>query len=149
MRKIIEGNVILRRLHLNELFDLSDVEVTGDFTFVSNNLTNLIGSPKSIGGSFSCFNNNLTSLIGATQTIGNDFDCSYNNLTNLIGAPETVKGCFHCEGNNLTSLEGIPKSIGYGMGFFKNFYISKQLKDRFPEEYIRSLSKIRGSVSYW
>ena len=149
MRKIIEGNVDLRKLHLTELFDLSDVEVTGEFNCSHNNLTNLVGSPKSIGGSFSCLYNNLTSLIGATQTIGYDFNCSYNNLTNLIGAPKTVKGCFHCEGNNLTSLEGIPKRIGYGTGFFKNFYISKQLKDRFPEEYIRSLSKIRGSVLYW
>ena len=101
MRKIIEQIVNLDDLLLNELFDLSDVEITN-------------------GG----------------------FSCAHNNLTSLKGAPLKCKSIVRASYNNLTSLEGIPKIIG------GSFYIDKALKDKFPEEYIRSLSKIRGNVFY-
>ena len=142
MRKIINGNVILRSLHLNELFDLSDVEVTDDFDCVKNNLTNLEGSPHTVGKSFYCYHNDLTNLKGAPQTVGGNFDCFNNNLTSLKGAPHTVGGNFDCSGNNLTSLEGIPKTVD------GNFFIDEVLEDKFPEEYIRSLCKIKGKVVY-
>ena len=121
MRKIIEGNVDLSYLYLIELFDLSDVEVMGYFY---------------------CASNNLTSLAGAPHTVGGGFDCSDNNLTNLKGAPHTVGGYFGCMNTNLTSLEGIPKTVGI------HFYIDKALKNKFPEEYIRSLCKIKGELVY-
>ena len=121
MRKIIEGNVYLHNLYLTELFDLSDVEVSGDFY---------------------CMHNDLDSLEGGPQIVGGDFYFSYNNLTSLRGAPQHVGGSFNCERNPLTSLEGIPKIIG------GSFYIDEVLKDRFPEEYIRSLCKIKGKVVY-
>ena len=70
------------------------------------------------------------------------FYCSINNLTNLAGAPHTVGGNFDCSYNNLTSLRGIPKTVGV------DFFISKTLKDKFPEEYIRSLCEIEGEVIY-
>ena len=75
MRKIIDGDVRIDNLCLTELFDLSDVEVTGVF---------------------SCRNNTLTSLIGSPHTVGQDFWCENNELTNLIGAPHTVIGFFDC-----------------------------------------------------
>jgi hypothetical protein len=100
MRKIIEDNVDLSKLHLTKLLDLSDVEVTGDFY------------------------------------------CDFNNLTSLVGSPHTVRGSFYCGNNNLTSLEGIPKTID------RNFFIDEILEDRFPEKYIRSLSRIKGIVVY-
>ena len=121
MRKIIEGSVSLRSLHLNELFDLSDVEVAG---------------------SFNCSNNNLTSLVGSPHTVSGNFNCSDNNLTSLVGSPHTVSGNFDCSGNNLTNIEDIPKTVGI------NFYIDKELIDKFPKEYIRSLCKIKGNVVY-
>ena len=121
MRKIIEGSVSLRSLHLNELFDLSDVEVAG---------------------SFNCSNNNLTSLVGSPHTVSGNFNCSDNNLTSLEGSPHTVSGNFDCSGNNLTNIEDIPKTVGI------NFYIDKELIDKFPKEYIRSLCKIKGNVVY-
>jgi len=183
MKKIIEflrgvGGIDLQGLHLNELPDLSDVEVNCYFHCGFNNLTNLVGAPKSVGsefwclrnnltslsggpatvlGDYNCRNNNLTSLEGAPKIIPLTFNCAVNNLTSLIGAPETVGNSFHCAYNDLTSLEGIPKYIGYGdyFGDLKyladhqsNFSISKELKDRFPEEYIRSLSDIKGKVIY-
>ena len=121
MRKVIEGNVYLSNLHLTELFDLSDVEVTRSFSCSNNNLTNLKGAPHTVGGSFACTNNNLTSL---------------------EGAPHTVGGYFGCMNTNLTSLEGIPKTVG------SHFYIDKALEDKFPEEYIRSLCKIKYELVY-
>ena len=70
------------------------------------------------------------------------FYCAINNLTSLAGAPHTVVGDFDCSYNNLTSLRGIPKTVGV------DFFISKTLKDKFPEEYIRSLCEIEGEVIY-
>ena len=74
---------------------------------------------------------------------GGDFFCEFNQLTNLIGAPHTVGGFFDCRHNPLTSLKGIPKTIE------GSFYISEDLKEKFPEEYIRSLSNIEMRVLYW
>ena len=121
MRKIIKGDIDLKNLYLTELFDLSDVEVTGRFNCMGNNLTNLKGSPHTVNG---------------------DFDCYNNNLTSLEGAPHTVNGSFYCDQNNLTSLDGIPKIIG------EDFWISKNLKNIFPEKYIRTLSVITGAIHY-
>tara|TARA_R110000868_G_C10647706_1_gene744680 strand:- start:42 stop:440 length:399 start_codon:yes stop_codon:yes gene_type:complete len=131
MRKIIKGDVNLGDLHLTELFDLSDVEVTGTFRCNNNFLTNLTGSP---------------------HTTSNSFSCDGNKLINLIGAPKTVGGFFSCVGNNLTSLKGIPERIGYETSkliFSSHFYLSANLKDIFSEKYIRSLSDIKGRVVYW
>ena len=166
MRKIIRGNINLQSLHLYELFDLSDVEVRGYFDCTHNHLINLKGSPHTVGkefrcnnsdltsleggphtvgGSFYCYENSLTSLKGAPQTLGEygRFTCNNNKLTNLIGAPQIVGGAFYCHRNNLTSLKGIPKTIE------GSFYISEDLKEKFPEEYIRSLSNIEMRVLYW
>ena len=121
MRKIIASSVNLDNLHLTELFDLSDVEVSGDFSCIYNNLTSLKGAPEIINGSFNCCNNNLSSFEGSPHTVGRDFIC-YDNP--------------------LTSLDGIPTSIGGG------FYISYRFKDEFLEEYINSLSKIKRGVFY-
>ena len=148
MRKIIRGNINLQSLHLYELFDLSDVEVRGYFDCTHNHLINLKGSPHTVGKEFRCNNSDLTSLEGGPHTVGGSFYCYENSLTSLKGAPHTVGGRFDCMHNHLTSLEGIPKSIGYGTGFFKDFKISEKLKDKFPEEYIRSLCEIKGEVIY-
>ena len=109
MGKIIEDNVSLQKLLLVTLFDLSDVEVTGDFDCSNNYLTNLEGSPHTVGGKFNCNKNNLTSLKGGPRIVNGDFDCYNNNLTSLEGAPHTVNGSFYCEINPFTSLTGIPK----------------------------------------
>jgi len=142
MRKIINGGVDLSAFHLTELLDISDVVVDGYFHCTDNYLTSLKGCPISVIGSLYCCHNNLTSLEGAPQTVGLFFNCYDNNLTSLKGAPQTVGDTFDCRENPLTSLEGIPTSIG------SHFFIDKSLKDKFPEEYIRSLSKIKGLVLF-
>jgi len=121
MGKIIEGDVDLGKLYLTELFDLSDVEVTGYFN---------------------CSENNLTSLEGSPHTVGTWFNCDGNNLTSLEGSPHTVGGDFDCDRNPLRSLKGIPEYIG------GNFYIDILLKQNFTEDYIRNLSNIQGNVRY-
>ena len=65
MKKIIVyyNGVDLDNLHLTELFDLSDVEITD--------------------GGFSCSNNYLTSLKGAPFKCKQSVVASRNNLTNL------------------------------------------------------------------
>jgi len=143
MKKIIYDDVNLKTLHLTELFDLSNVEVTGDFDCCNNYLTNLIGSPHTVGGKFFCNKNKLTSLKGGPHTVGGNYDCWHNNLTSLEGAPNTVGGDFYCEFNPFISLEGIPKII------VGSFYILRNLKEKFPEEYIRSLSKIERNIVYY
>ena len=90
-----------------------------------------------------CHLNQLTSLVGAPKTVGDGFYCCDNHLTSLVGAPETVNGRFDCSNNHLTSLAGIPRTIS------ENFHISEYLKDKFSEKYIRSLSKIAGKVVYY
>ena len=144
MRKIIAGSVELENLHLTNLFvfDLSDVEVKGDFGCNKNNLTNLEGSPHIVGNAFACQYTGLTSLKGAPESLGGSFNCSNNKLPSLYGSPHTVGRDFVCYNNPLTSLDGIPTSIGGG------FHISSSLKDEFPEEYINSLSKIKRGVFY-
>ena len=136
MGKIIEDDVSLQKLLLVTLFDLSDVEVTGDFDCSNNYLTNLEGSPHTVGGKFNCNKNNLTSLKGGPRIVNGDFDCYNNNLTSLAGIPKIV-------GNN--AIVGMTFD---GNAYDGNFNISKKLKDKFPEEYIRSLCTISGIVNY-
>jgi len=121
MKQIITGTISLNDMHLKELFDLSGVEVKGDFYCKMNDLTNLKGSPHTVSG---------------------NFEFSRNDLTNLNGAPHTVKGNFDCGENPLTNLNGIPKNIG------GSFYIDMIHKDKFSVEFIRSLSYIKGHVYY-
>jgi hypothetical protein len=87
-------------------------KVDGYFDCYKNQLTSLIGAPKSVGGYFSCSDNQLTSLIGAPISVGGYFSCSDNQLTSLIGAPKSVGGHFNCYNNLLTSLEGAPTIVG-------------------------------------
>ena len=142
MGKIIDDDVWLADLHLTELFDLSDVEVTRDFDCSANYLTNLIGAPKTVGGTFYCQNNSLTSLEGAPTTVGDNFWCNDNNLTSLSGGPTSVGMDYDCSGNQLTNIEGMPKRI-YG-----NIYLPLSVKSLFSITYVRSLSEIRGMVLY-
>ena len=62
MRKVIEGDVDLRKLYLNELFDLSDVEIIGSFNCRDNDLTNLRGAPHTVGGTFNCSDNSFDDI---------------------------------------------------------------------------------------
>ena len=121
MKKIIYGRVNLADFYLKELPNLSDVEVSGIFD---------------------CSRNNLTGLKGCPHTVRVDFECYNNKLSTLSGCPHDVGGNFDCGENPLTDLNDIPKNIG------GNFYIDVLHRDKFSEEFIRSLSYIKGHVYY-
>jgi len=149
--KIIKGNF---NCSSNELTSLkgSPVTVYGDFLIGGNKLKSLADGPKSVID-YNCNNNLITSLEGCPEDVSGNFYCHNNPLLkNLIGCPETLGGNLHCTLVDLTSLEGIPKVIGTNLDRywqrFGDFYLDETLKDRFPEEYIRSLSDIKGRVMY-
>ena len=95
-----KGDLNLSNMKLTVLPDiLKNINVDGDFYCSANNLTSLVGAPKSVRRNFVCSHNKLTSLEGAPKTVGASFYCSYNKLTSLEGAPRVVGGNFHCYGN--------------------------------------------------
>lgn len=151
----------------NDLISLENAPNIRDDSFFycgANKLTNLIGIPLNFGKqcTFNCSNNELNSLEGAPtdvwsfncsanllidlkhapKIVHTSFFCRNNRLKSLRGAPDTVNGSFWCSSNPLISLEGIPKKIG------RDIFIDVNLKNIFPEEYIRSLSNITGGVIY-
>ncbi len=109
---VFEGSIRIWDCNLEELPDLSDVTVTGDFCCGDETLTSLKGSPKEVGGMFSCFRGNLKNLEGAPKKVGGSFRCGECHLISLEGAPEKVGGEFYCEANNLKTLKGAPKEVG-------------------------------------
>ena len=93
-------------------FPLIFNKVSRNFFCRKNKLTDLKGSPISVGGLFDCNTNRLTSLSGSPELVGDGFDCSENNLTDLKGGPKSIGGGFYCQNNKLTSLSGSPESVG-------------------------------------
>lgn len=109
---VVKGDLDLFDMGLTELPDLGTVTVRGSFFCSQNQLTSLVGAPKSVGGAFFCRFNQLTSLTGAPKSVGGHFNCCDNQLTSLVGAPQSVGSHFICGHNQLTSLEHAPESVG-------------------------------------
>ena len=88
------------------------VDVKGNFDCSGQGLTDFKGVRfGKVDGDFYCYDNQLTSLVGAPKTVGVNFDCEDNQLTSLVGAPQEVKGYFVCNNNQLTSLVGAPQEV--------------------------------------
>jgi len=85
--------------------------VKGDFFCHSNQLTNLLGAPKSVGGDFYCDDNQIASLDGICEKIGNSLSCKENLLSNLKFCPTYLGNSLICDQNRLTSLFGAPAQI--------------------------------------
>jgi len=85
--------------------------VKGYFDCSNNRLTNLLGSPKSVGGYFRCDFNQIVSLEGITPNIGGSLICSQNLLSNLKFFPSFLEGSLICDNNQLTSLLGAPQKL--------------------------------------
>lgn len=116
--KVVIGNVNAEYGEFNGVLPFDLDEVTGNFDCSWDHLTSLKGCPKKVGGNFYCYG---------------------NRLTTLEGGPEYVGGNFDCQNNKLTTLKGLPKEIGGWANIFIN-------DSDFTEEYIRSLSNIKGTV---
>lgn len=123
----VHGNVDISNQNLNKL-PLKFRAIKGSFNCSNNNLTSLVGAPKSVGKhlqydnyeafchyntmSFDCSDNKLTSLVGSPSKIGGDFDCSFNRLDSLSGITSRIPLSLYCYDNELTSLENGPKKVG-------------------------------------
>lgn len=110
-RLFVQGDIDIGDRGLEELPDLSNVSVKGNFKCSKNKLASLKGSPRYVGGYFDCHANALTTLEGAPAYVGSVFDCHENRLVSLKGGPEKTGASYYCNHNNLTSLEGAPAMI--------------------------------------
>jgi len=131
--KYIDGDIDLKDQHLHKLPHLSEVILHGSLLCSGNNLTNLIGAPKSIerslfcqdcnlqslegcpeyiGGNFVAMNNSLTSLKYGPKTVSMNFNVKRNRLTNLKYSPESVEGYFNCKNNHISNLQFVTEFIG-------------------------------------
>jgi hypothetical protein len=119
---------------LTTLIGLNLTEKTLDaFDCSSNNLVNLIGSPKEVRGIFNCSFNELTSLEGAPKIIPLKFICMHNKLTTLKGGPNVVMENFYCQNNKLETLDYLPE-IGGNLCCYGNEWI-KPIPYKIMEKY--------------
>ena len=116
----VDGDFDCSEQGLTDLKGVKFGKVSGYFYCNNNELTSLVGAPKSVGGDFRCGGNELTTLVGAPQTVKGDFYCGNNQLTTLEGAPKTVGGYFNCGHNQLTSLEGAPQNVKESFRCYNN-----------------------------
>jgi hypothetical protein len=107
----IDGNVRLKPDARTNRFPISFGQVRGDFDCGGNELTTLVGSPRSCI-TFACGGNQLTDLVGGPQEVSEAYYCDRNQLTSLDGAPQVVPKSFWCQQNNLTSLVHGPTEVG-------------------------------------
>lgn len=110
-RLFVQGDIDIGDRGLEQLPDLSNVSVKGNFKCSKNKLTSLKGAPRHVGGYFDCHGNALATLEGAPAYVGGVFDCHDNKLTSLAGGPEKTGASYYCNDNLLTSLEGAPSWI--------------------------------------
>ena len=123
------------------------VDVDGDVSLSSRELTKLPLKFGRVSGNFKCRHNQLTTLEGSPESVGGTFDCCNNHLTTLEGAPERVGRDFYCDNNQLTIIEGEPREVGGNFYFYKNpIYTLYKLFNNY-KEFMDSLdwSYIRGN----
>jgi hypothetical protein len=80
---VVPGDLDISGKGLTRLPDLSSVAVLGDFDCHDNHLTDLKGSPKSVGGDYNCQSNDLKDLSGITKSIRGDILCQHNSGENF------------------------------------------------------------------
>jgi hypothetical protein len=127
------------------------VDVDGDVSLSSMELTKLPLKFGRVSGNFKCRHNKLTTLEGAPKMVGGTFDCCNNQLTTLEGAPREVGRDFYCDNNKLTTLEGEPERVG-AFYFFSNpiytlyklFNNYKDFMDSLDWNYIRGNKIIKS-----
>jgi len=99
-------NLIDKKL---KIFPVHFGHVEGNFYCCDNELTSLLGAPKTLTCSFNCDDNKLTSLKFCPQKIEGEFSCSNNKLTSFVGGPITVDLGLDCSHNKLKTIEFCPK----------------------------------------
>ena len=127
--KTVEKDFDCRHNNLSNLKG-SPETVGGSFLCYHNSIESLEGAPKIVQGSFLCYDNRFSSLQGCPEVIGGKFDCSYSNITSLEGGPKIVYGDFDCTQTKLESLNGCPELIE-----------GKFICDQFSDEDYRAAAK--------
>jgi len=112
---VYEGDIDISNLFYDELPDLSDIIIKGNFNCSNNNLKTLKGSPKYVSEIFKAEECNLESLEGGPILVGHAFNVYGNKLTSLEHSPRMVGNGYECRGNQLKSLKGRPELIGGGL----------------------------------
>jgi len=79
-RLLVKGDIDLSDRNLEHLPDLRMVIVTGYFNCSYNRLTDLEGSPESVGDFYCCYNK-LATLSGAPKYISREFYYHYNPVS--------------------------------------------------------------------
>ena len=130
--KTVEKDFDCRHNNLSNLKG-SPETVGGSFLCYHNSIELLEGAPKIVQGSFLCYDNRFTSLQGCPEVIGGKFDCSYSKITSLEGGPKIVHGDFDCTQTKLVSLDGCPELI-------KGEFICDQFSD---EDYRAAANRIK------
>lgn len=86
--------------------------VEGAYTCFYNSLKSLKGSPKRVEGMYA-ESNDLTNLIGSPRTILGSFYLNRNYfLSSLEGIPDFIGGTLSIVSTNITSLDGLHENIG-------------------------------------
>lgn len=81
------------------------VDVNGDVSLFSKNLTYIPVQFGIVSGFFDCSENQLTSLLGSPTEIGKSFFCSKNRLTSLEYLPAIVEKDIIASNNQIRSLK--------------------------------------------
>jgi hypothetical protein len=85
----------VEKYRINE--DLS-VDVKGLVDFSHKNLKNIPVKFNDVDGSFYCNGNQLTSLLGSPRSVSGQFSCGGNLLINYQYMPEYIGDSFFCSG---------------------------------------------------
>jgi len=128
------------------------VDVDGDVSLSSMELTKLPLKFGRVSGNFKCRHNKLITLEGSPERVDGTFDCCNNQLTTLEGSPREVGRDFYCDSNKLTTLEGAPREVGRDFYFFSNpiytlyklFNNYKDFMDSLDFDYIRGNKIIKS-----
>lgn len=122
--------------------------VEGVYTCFHNELKSLKGSPKRVEGMYA-ESNDLTNLIGSPRTILGSFYLDRNySLSSLEGIPDFIGGTLSIISTGITSLDGLHENIGKVMT--ERFDIGWNHESRM--EYLKGYNNILGKellLSYY
>jgi len=138
----IDGSVDLNNRNLTKL-PLRFGVVSGNFLCCLNQLTTLVGSPRTVGGDFYSYSNKLLqNLIGSPVSVGGKFRCSFSGLTSLEGSPANVGKLYDCISNpNLNNTYSGGVDIEVGGGF-------KSINTKLPLQIVNNIKHIKTILKY-
>lgn len=69
---VVKSSILIQNKHIEQQpFDID--YVAGDFTWLNNETTSLIGFPKHVAGDFTIADDNITNFYDAPETVDGDY----------------------------------------------------------------------------